>query len=152
MGEAAKTFKQLDKLWSRSSLGWKRKYNIYDSVVLSKLLYSLDSLWLLKADRSRLDAFHHKSLRRILGIPSAYISRVSNASVLQKASAIPLSQMLLSSQVKLYNNIANHDAHSLVKRVLFNASGSLRDWSVRRKRGRPRQQWAKSVHKFAQHV
>ena len=41
LGEAAKTFKQLDKRWSRSSLGWKRKYNIYDSVVLSKLLYSL---------------------------------------------------------------------------------------------------------------
>ena len=147
--EAANTFKQLDQLWSRSSLGWKRKYKIYDSVVLSKLLYSLDSLWLLKADRARLDAFHCKSLRRILGIPSAYISRVSNASVLQKASAKPLSQMLLSSQKKLYNNMATYDSSSFVKRLLFNENGTLRDWSARRKRGRPRQQWASSVQSFA---
>ena len=145
LGEAASTFKQLDRLWSRSSLGWKRKYKIYDSVVLSKLLYSLDSLWLLKADRARLDAFHCKSLRRIWGIPSAYISRVSNASVLQKASAKPLSQMLLCSQKKLYNKIVQYDASSFVKRLLFNESGVLRDWSARRKRGRPRQQWARSV-------
>ena len=148
LGEASRTFKQLDTIWAKSSLGWKRKYNIYDSVVLSKLLYSLDSLWLLKADRARLDAFHCRCLRRVLGIPSSYISRVRNDTVLEKASTKPLSQTLLCRQKHLYNKIASYDANSFVKLVLFNADGSPRTWAVRRKRGRPRQQWASEVRQL----
>ena len=78
-----------------------------------------------------------------------YFQGEYNASVLQKASAKPLSQMLLSSQKKLYNKMATYDSSSFVKRLLFNENGTLRDWSARRKRGRPRQQWTSSMHKFA---
>ena len=44
LGEAQRIFKQLAKIWSHTALGWKRKYKVYDSCVLGKLLYSLDSL------------------------------------------------------------------------------------------------------------
>ena len=152
LGEARVTFKQLDKVWSRAAIGWKRKYKIYDAVVLSKLLYSLDSLWLLKADRARLDAFHCKSVRRLLGIPSSYISRVSNDTVLERAATTPLSQALLCRQVSLYKKISSYDGNSFVKLVLFSADGSPKVWSARRRRGRPRQQWATEVHKLTQHV
>lgn len=59
--------------------------------VVSKLLYNLDSLWLLQADLSRLDAFHVQCLRRIYNIPCSYISRISNRDVLSTAKQRTLS-------------------------------------------------------------
>ena len=53
--------------------------------VVSKLLYNLETLWLFKADISRLDAFHVKCLRCICKIPHSYISRVSNDTVFKVA-------------------------------------------------------------------
>ena len=44
-----------------------RALTIYETCVLSKLLYSRDSVWLLRVERIRLDAFHCRSLRRIMG-------------------------------------------------------------------------------------
>ena len=152
LGEANRIFKQLHRIWSRTSIGKKRKIHIYESCVLNKLLYSLDYVWLLKADRARLDAFHCKCLRRLLGIRPSFLSRVSNAVVLQKASAKPLSQILLARQVALYSKIMNSSCPALVKAAVCNDDGTPKSWAGRRKRGRPRQQWASQVYKLSQHV
>ena len=152
LGEASKLFKQLNKLWSHASLGWRRKRRIYDSVVLSKLLYSLDSLWSLKADRCRLDAFHCRCLRRILGIPHSFISRISNTSVLDQAGAEPLSQVLAGRQTKLYQKIVAYGPAALVNRILCNGDGSPKNWARKRRRGRPRRQWASSDYNLLLHV
>ena len=122
---------------------------IYETCVLSKLLYSLDSVWLLQAERLRLNAFHCRSLRRILGIPHSYISRVSNDEVLRRASATPLYDILASRQVALYNRIASSSAASFVREVLCNPDGTPRSWAANRRRGRPRQQWATEVRRMA---
>eukprot|EP00959_Pyramimonas_sp_CCMP1952_P379290 7945163-Pyramimonas_sp.AAC.1 len=142
IGESANTFKQLQKLWAHAAIGKNRKLDIYSSCVVSKLLYSLDSLWLLKADRDRLDAFHCRCLRQIMGIPHSYYSRISNATVLERAGSKPLSQILHDKQVSLYRKIAAQPGHSLVKQLVCEADGTPKDWALRRRRGRPRQQWA----------
>ena len=77
IGEATGVFIKLRKMWSHSSVGVARKFKIYESCVLSKLMYSLDSVWLLRAERARLDAFHCRCLRRLLGIPCSLISRIT---------------------------------------------------------------------------
>ena len=51
LGESTSTFQKLCKTWAHSSIGKQRQLLIYTSCVLNKLLYSLDSLWLLKADK-----------------------------------------------------------------------------------------------------
>ena len=116
--------------------------------MLSKLLYSLDSLWLLKKDNDRLDAFHCKNLRKILRIPPSYFSRISNATVLDNAGSKPLSAILRDRQADLYKKIASHSDASLVKQLVCDADGTPKNWALRRRRGRPRQQWATSVYKL----
>ena len=104
-------------------------------------MYSLDSVWLLRAERARLDAFHCRCLRRLLGIPCSYISRVTkvtNQEVLRRASSQPLSDVLASRQLALYTKIVNSDAASLVRRALCNPDGTPRSWATKRRRGRPR--------------
>jgi len=152
LGEATGAFKALSKIWSHSSIGRKRRFAIYDACVLSKLLYSLDSLWLLKADRTRLDAFHAKCVRRLLGIPCSYVSRVSNEDVFQRAGTTKLSDTLLSRQMKLHKKISASAGPSLVRRVLCNSDGTPKMFTANRKRGRPRQQWGKEVHRLSQGV
>ena len=81
LGEGRGVFKSLDKLWSNSNLNVHKKVAIFNACVTSKVMWSLESCWLLQADRSRLDAFQAYCLRRIFRIPPSFISRVSNLSV-----------------------------------------------------------------------
>ncbi len=83
LGEARRSFSNLVAVWKHCNISRSRKFCIYEACVLSKLLYGLESVWLLQADRNRLDSFHAQCLRRILGIPPAFPSRVSNATVVR---------------------------------------------------------------------
>ena len=66
LGEGRRVFDGLCKVWSHAGITRARKLEIYSACVVSKILYSMESLWLLQADRAKLDAFHYKCLRKIL--------------------------------------------------------------------------------------
>ena len=89
LGEAAACFKALSAVWKHANIPKKRKYRIFEACVVSKLLYGLESLWLLKAHLRKLDAFGTKCLRSIAGIPPSFFSRVSNKDVLESLKAEP---------------------------------------------------------------
>ena len=152
IGEGRSLFNMLCKIWSHSGISRHRKLYIYSSCVISKVLYSLDSVWLLKADRARLDAFHCACIRRICGIPHTYVSRVSNDEVLQRSGQPRLSSILAARQVKLYRRIVALPNTSLVKSVICTGDGLPIIWSLHRKRGRPRQMWATQVFQMSQQV
>ena len=57
VSEGRALFKSLLKLWSHANLCQSRKIKIFNAYITSKVLYSLESLWPLKADRNRLNAF-----------------------------------------------------------------------------------------------
>ena len=146
LGEATGIFRALEQVWKHASISTARKVRIYETCVVSKIMYSLESLWLLKAERDRLDAFHHRFLRRILRIAPSYYSRVTNAIVLQRSGSNLLSEALLHRQQTLYQRIAKLDDSSILKRLVCDNRGLPVSWNSLRSRGRPRQQWAHSVH------
>ena len=86
-GEAKQVFNKLTQVWKHASISHRRKCEIFESCVVAKLLYGLESLLLLLADRGKLDAFQAQCLRTILEIPHSYYSRISNEEVLCKANA-----------------------------------------------------------------
>ena len=147
LGEARGSFKVLRRCWSHANSSQRRKLQLYHACVIPKLMYGLESLWLLQRHLHRLDAFHCKCLRQIYNIPPSFLSRVSNAEVLQTASETPLSSLFRMRQVSLYNKIVNA-ADSCHLRRLTCEAGSDRPkvWASRRGRGRPKQQWAASVY------
>jgi len=81
VGLARKDFDCLASVWSHAGISRKRKCQIYDACIVSKLLYGVQTIWLNKGDRRRLDAVHCMCLRRCCGIPHSYVSRISNAEV-----------------------------------------------------------------------
>jgi hypothetical protein len=150
LGIAQCDFKLLSKVWGHSSLSQKRKYEIYLSLVLSRLLYSLESAWLNVAERRKLNGFHARCLRKIAGVAPSFISRVSNETVLNKFDALPLSATLLQRQLCYFGKIARLPPTSSLRGFVFEPD-SLRLVDVgKRKRGRPRLEWGRELLKEAQ--
>ena len=150
IGEAKRIFKLLGKCWSHANITKRRKLELFRAIVLPKLLYNLESLWLLKAERNRLDSFQAACLRQILKIPNAYISRVSNDEVRAHAGARPLSVDLLERQGKLYNKISHLPEGHILRDLVCEPGGNTpRKWCRKRKRGRPKCQWASCVFPYA---
>ena len=140
------------RIWSHAGISRRRKLDIYMSCVVSKLLYSLESVWLVQHERLRLDAFHHSCLRKMLGIQHSYLSRVPNSEVLSAAALPLLSQLLTDRQISLYKKIAGSSCESFAKALVCTDIGTPRTWYHKRRRGRPRQMWAESVYFLSLHA
>ena len=86
LSEGRNLFNLLRRCWSHANLTVERKLVVFNACITSKVMCALDSAWLLKSDRSRLDAFQCACLRRILKILLSFISRVTNVEVLKQSS------------------------------------------------------------------
>ena len=94
---AAVMSKLSKKVWVNNSLSRKTKLSVYKACVLSTLLYGSESWATYARQENRLESFHLRCLRRILGI--TWEDRVTNISVLEQAGS--LSMHLLLSQRRL---------------------------------------------------
>ena len=112
--------------------------------IVPSLLHSFESAYLPAAARNKLDGFHARCLRKILGIASAFINRVSNKFVLQQFGSQSLSCILLERQLNFFGHIINLPADSPQRKLIFEAD-SCRLKEHKLKRGRPRQTWSKHL-------
>ena len=150
IGEACACFQTLTAVWKHANLPKMKKYRIFKACIVSKLLYGLESLWLLKAHLQKLEAFGARCLRKIAGVPMAFISRVSNQTVLDMFGAEPLSTILKQRQLKLFWKIAQQPNESLTRKMTFEDSSNVpRDWKPKRRIGRPCQRWVQSDTEMA---
>ena len=114
LGAARKEFDSLCRVWSHASLSKTKKLRIYEACVVSKLMYALETLWLNKAELAKLDAFHHRCLRRIAGILSSYISRIPNQTVRTTLQTQPLKNTLLKRQLLHLGSVARRPAGNIL--------------------------------------
>ena len=67
----------------------KKKVQVFNAVVKSKLLYGLESMQLTQSSLRKLDVFQLKGLRKILKLETTFVNREnSNEVVFEKANAI----------------------------------------------------------------
>ena len=108
MGKAGAEFDVLRRAWSRTLLWTDRKIRIFDAGLLSYFSYSLNTMRFGATARRRMDGFHARCFRKILGVPHAYYSRVS-LEVLQRAGRQPFSATPLEQQLLIFGGIASAD-------------------------------------------
>ena len=142
---AGQEFTALSRIWKHCNITVGRKLQIYESHVLSKLMYGLQTIWLSKRQRLKLNGFHYKHLRRILGIPHSYISRIPNKTVLEKSQMTTLTSKLLQHQMIYFGNIARNPDHPA--RVLFLENDELALKTIERRVGRPKLNWCSEIMK-----
>ena len=79
--------KSLDLFWKHANCSEKWKILVYNSVVISKLTYGLETLQFSDALATKLNSFQQKGLRKILGIPPTFIDRSNtNEKVFEEAN------------------------------------------------------------------
>ena len=146
IGIARGLFRTLCRVWRHSALTRRRKLEVFRALVETTLLYGLCSGCYTKADMRRLDGFQAKCLRVIMGIPSAYISRVSNEHVRQQASWTKASLLLLGHQLCYLGKILRSDITHPLRKMSFNGSTlqPANDAFIGRV-GRPKKEWIKTI-------
>ena len=146
IGAAAAEFRALQPVWRCANIGKHRKLELFEALVLSKVLYGVASAWLSKADLGRLDGFQAGCLRKMLQIPASYVSRVSNEAVRKTAGQDALSNMVRTAQLKLMGKVLNDDAKRILRDVAFQGSTTLSaNAAYVRRIGRPRHNWTEQV-------
>jgi len=88
IGLSWSTIKQMTTLLRQTSANIKWKLQMITAFATSRLFYSLETLFLTRANLKRLDAHQLRTLRFLLRIPSAYFSRISDERVWQRARTI----------------------------------------------------------------
>ena len=109
LGLASAAFHTLRRLWNHSNVSRQDKLKYFQCFVVSILTYGLSTVYFTQAQMRRMDGFHARCLRRILCIPAAFVSRVSNRSVLEAAQAKPLSELLMDRQLQLFGRVLRSD-------------------------------------------
>ena len=87
LGSCFATLNKLNFFWRKSNCPTKFKLTVFDTVIRSKLVYSLESVNLTPALITKLNAVQFKGLRKILGFDPTFVNRSNtNTKILQTAN------------------------------------------------------------------
>ena len=124
----------------------RRRLELFNAIVLSRLKYGVASAWLSTSDLRRLDGFHASCLRSMLRIAPAYFSRVSNNTVREKVKQPPLSATIRALQLQLLGQVITNPDKHVLKEVAFHGELLVPTTAAFVRRvGRPRQNWTEQL-------
>jgi exonuclease III len=138
LGKANSVFGRLNTIWKSRGLNCSVKIRLYESLVLSTLLYAAETWPMTVANMKKLEAAHHKWQRRILGV--VWRDKVSNELVRRQTGMAKLEEMIAKRRLKWLGHVHRMDDNRVTKQAL--------KWSPtdgKRKRGRPRKNWKATV-------
>lgn len=124
-------------LWSKE-IGKHRKYNIYNTMIKSSLLYGAETWRLTETNKRRLEAVEMDVFRRSLGISRR--DRIPNEEVRRRMGIEgTLFSEVEQQQLTWYGHVQRMGELRLPKKAM--------DWVPphRRKRGRPKKTWKEGI-------
>ena len=149
VSQAVTASKLLRPLRSHASLPPSWKLTVYRSIVLTIMMYAMDSVLLTSPQIRKLDTVHYKSLRRIFKIKSSYYHRVldptdaqcSNqylASLAYASRRVQSPSQLYSQQrLQLFGHIHRHP-ESIENKSTYRSSHAYRHIRAPNRPGRPK--------------
>jgi hypothetical protein len=147
IGLAAASMKSLERLWRQRHLRLRTKLRIYESCVLSVLLYCSETWTLLKTDAVRLQAFHMRCVRRIMGI--WWYQHVTNDIVRERSQLEDIEPRIRRRRLSLFGHVARmkngvpaRDALETQINIRLGIAPSA-EWG--RPPGRPRTTWCSLI-------
>ena len=147
--------KKLDVFWLKANCSKKWKMLVYNAVIISKLLYGLESLEPTDATGSLLNTFQLKGLRKILKLHTTFVQRQNtNEYVYRRANEIvnaptegdgrkirPLTEVLEQRHLKLLGHVLRRDRQHPMHQAAFKTQYAIPRETEQRRVGRPRQFW-----------
>ena len=127
IGKAATTLARLTtRVWSNPMLIEKTKMAVYNACVISTLLYGGETWTTYARQERRLNTFHMRSLRRILGI--SWQDKVPNTEVLSRAGLPSMFTLLRQRRLRWLGHVHRMPDGRIPKDLLYGelATGSRR--------------------------
>ena len=105
------------RVWSNNQLTENTKLKVYQACVLSTLLYSSESWTTYARQENRLESFHLRCLRRILGI--TWQDKITNTAVLEKAGSLSMHLMLCQRRMRWLGHVHRMEDGRIPKDILY---------------------------------
>ena len=122
LASASRAFGALQCVFRQRGLSVATKQQIYSACVLSTLLYGAECWAILRCDEARLDAFHHRCIRSILGVSrlQQQLQHITNAELRRRWGDPGLvSDTLRKRRLQWLGHVARMDEDRIPKQLLF---------------------------------
>ena len=137
LGKARFAFFRLRSVWKSNNCSSETKLRLYQSNVLSVLLYGSECWRMMERDSSRLAAFHTTCLRRIMR--GFWPNKISNSRLLQVTKQEPMGTILKRRRWRWFGHTLRVYAGVYARTALTWAPEGTR------RRGRPRNTWRRTI-------
>lgn len=118
IGKAATTFARLTtRVWTNPKLSVKTKLAVYNACVISTLLYGSETWTTYAKQERRLNAFHLRSIRRILGI--SWQDKVPNTEVLSRTHLPSMYTLLRQRRLRWLGHVHRMEDGRIPKDILY---------------------------------
>ena len=119
-------------LWNKSICSKKWKILIYNAIVISQLIYGLETIPMNQNQITRLNAFQMKGFRKILKIHHPFYSRVSNDDVWQRINQFKpgdapiksIAEMLRERKTKLLAHCIRSEPTDPIRMPILNMTNN----------------------------
>ena len=136
--KAKSSFVQLNKIWWSRNISGKTKIKIYNSNVLSVLLYGAECWRVTQRDSQRQSGFHSSCLRKTCRI--YWPQKITSKELYQRTGQRDITTVIMQRRWRWLGHVIRKDRDSITRTALR--------WTLdsgTRKRGRPRETWRRTM-------
>lgn len=119
------------RVFHRNGLSMRTKLMVYNATVVSALLYACETWTVYRRNLRKLESFHQRKLRSMLGI--TWLDKVSNEDVLARAGTCRIETTIARHRLRWAGHVARMNAGRLPRVTLFSelAAGKRRQGGPR---------------------
>ena len=116
---------ELKRLWQGTGITRKRKIELVDSLIGSKVMYSLETLNTTRKEDDSTDAMQMRVYRRALGLAPPYVAQqkgleyIKNNELLLLTKSIPWSRRVKIARVRLLTECRTAPEEEPIHKVVF---------------------------------
>ena len=134
LDKAATAFGSMYKIWKSTNMSLKTKLSLYNSNVVSIVLYGSECWPMTVVNTKRIDAFDSKCLRRIMGVNCE--DEVNNSKIREPTKHVELSTKIKRRRLQWFGHVCRMESNKIECAVLFD-----NHTVVKRNKGRSKETW-----------
>jgi hypothetical protein len=101
------------RVFENNNIALHTKVAVYNAIVLSSLLYSCETWTLYRHQQRKLENFHMRSLRKLIGV--SWKDKVPNTEVLRRTKSVTLENHIYRSRLRWVGHVIRMDDTRLPK-------------------------------------
>ena len=107
IGKAASVFGRLVNIWKSKNISLAMQIRLYESLVISNMLYGAESWLLCHTNEKKLEAIHHKCQRRLSWI--TWRDKVRNEDIRKKTGSRKLEDIIKERRLRWLGHVLRVD-------------------------------------------